>query len=230
MRGNNRGANNEVSAGRIDNKLAETLLISDILSFCHDIEINGDVTGEHWIRFLDIVMKHYELRSTRTIPAKITKHIRYKRMQDRLQADVSERFRNRKEKPGDDVESEMRFFEREDMNIGHTNFQVLSTGDATEILEPPGPDGIVYGDDGFPVNVAHNLTVEQLNGVNVVRNTPTINLDAIIQECVMFKSTSIQPPRNTTVDGYEAERQGMLNELTLTDENKCRSRNRRTTG
>lgn len=64
MKGNDRGATNELSEGRIDNKIAETRLISDVMSFCRDIEIGGEVTGDHWIVFLDLVMFHYEVYAT----------------------------------------------------------------------------------------------------------------------------------------------------------------------
>jgi hypothetical protein len=60
-KGNDRNAGVEASEGRIDNRLAEIDLIEDVMKFCASIPPNSEVTEEHWILFMDMVMVHYEV-------------------------------------------------------------------------------------------------------------------------------------------------------------------------
>ena len=172
------------------------------------MEVGEKLTPDHWIIFIDMVMNHYNVsflfvysflfgvkeRSVRRVPAKITKLIRYQRMQDRLKdtqsarytADLSEQFRDLVHRPEEDADAELEFYEAEDRRLGVNTFDVLPELDEA-ILDAPAPNGLVYDDEGFPVQEQCELTPEELNGVDMYVNNP-INFDTHLQECANFMS------------------------------------------
>ena len=66
-RGDDRSADNERSAGRPANKKAELDLIDDILQYCHAIPVGSEVDEDHYLIFLNLVLRHYEVVSANFI-------------------------------------------------------------------------------------------------------------------------------------------------------------------
>jgi hypothetical protein len=118
---------------------------------------------------LILLLIYTKSRSSRRVPAKVVKRLRYAEMTEKLRKMMRLDDQDREELPEEEHDEELRYFEKEDGELDVPELEVVPTQGANldDFVEEDSDGGIYDEITGFPIEIPCTLTEDQLNGVGL---------------------------------------------------------------